>query len=90
MAKWNQKVRISNMDISLQDVREYEVIKHRYDDILHAHQHRFISDESCEIRIATLMNDIEERWPAEDLKEILVAIGISKNPARYEMYDPMG
>ena len=68
---------------------KYKVIKQYYEDIIHAHQHKFISDESCEIRIATLMNDIEEKWPSEDLKEILVAIGISKNPARYDVYDPM-
>ncbi len=86
--KWTQKARKNFNSITMEDGMDMTRFKQEYLKIVHAHQLKEISDETCEINLAVLINDIENRFPRMDLIEVLTMIGIQNDTIKYDVYDP--
>lgn len=86
--KWTQKARKNFNNITMEDGMDMARFKQEYLKIVHAHLSKDISDETCEINLAVLINDIENRFPRMDLIEVLTMIGIQSDTSKYDVYDP--
>ena len=59
----------------------------RYFDTVFAHERKEISDETCEIQLAVMMNDLEEEY-GDEMMRFAHSFGFISAQNKYDLYDP--